>query len=133
MARHTPSPARRRLALGAGLTAAAMGAALAAGEAAHAAPAALAPPVGGLDPALTGPAAGVTGAVTNSVTGIGYLKSHQLNPLAKTGVDPLSNGIGTQIADFKPVSTELLTGPLAEGAALQDLPVVGGAAKALPL
>ncbi|MFI6287126.1 hypothetical protein ACIBCM_20660 [Streptomyces sp. NPDC051018] len=133
MARQTPSPARRRLVLGAGLTAAAIGAALAAGETAHAAPAAPAAPVGGGGTALPGPAAGVAGAVTNSVTGIGYLKSLQLNPLAKTGVDPLANGVGTQVADFKPVSTELVTGPLSDGAALQDLPVVGGVAKTLPL
>ena len=45
----------------------------------------------------------------------------QLNPLANTGVDPLDNGIGTQVADFPPVSTTDLTGPLADGASLADL------------
>lgn len=45
----------------------------------------------------------------------------QLNPLAKTGVDPLDNGVGTQIADFRPISTTDLTGPLADGASLADL------------
>ncbi|MGW4030020.1 hypothetical protein ACWEFL_11980 [Streptomyces sp. NPDC004838] len=136
MARHTTSPSRRRIALSAGMTVAAMAAAIGAGDAAQAAPTAPTAPVGGVDApdtALSGPAAGVTGAVTNSVSGIGQLRSLQLNPLAKTGVDPLANSVGTQVADFKPVSTELVTGPLAQGAALEDLPVAGGVSRVLPL
>ncbi|WP_327680994.1 hypothetical protein [Streptomyces sp. NBC_00467] len=136
MARHT-APQSRRLALGAGLTVAAVAAALGASGAAHAAPAA---PVGldALGAALpagqdAGPAAGLTGVVTNSVTGITQLRSLQLNPLANTGVDPLTNGVATQVADFKPLSTTAATGPLASGAALEDLPVVDGVVGALPL
>ncbi|MGW6462070.1 hypothetical protein ACWF94_40120 [Streptomyces sp. NPDC055078] len=132
MARHTAHQSRR-LALGAGLTVAAVAATLGASGAAQAAPAASDAVPGALDSALGGPGTGLVGAVTNSVSGIGYLKNHQLNPLAKTGVDPLDNGIGTQIADFKPVSTQLVTGPLSDGAALKDLPVVGGVTQALPL
>ncbi|MER7661393.1 hypothetical protein [Streptomyces sp. NPDC096193] len=136
MARHT-APQSRRLALRAGLTVAAVAAALGTSDAAHAAPAA---PVGldALGAALpagqdAGPATGLTGVVTNSVTGLTQLRSLQLNPLANTGVDPLANGVATQVADFKPLSTTAATGPLASGAALEDLPVVGGVVGALPL
>lgn len=48
----------------------------------------------------------------------------QLNPMAGTGSDPLDNGVGTQVADFKPVGTQAVTGPLAEGASLDELPAV---------
>ncbi|MFH8614168.1 hypothetical protein ACH4E8_03705 [Streptomyces sp. NPDC017979] len=137
MTSQTPSTPRR-FALGAGLTVAAVAAALGAGQtAAQAAPVAV--PVGelgGLDvlgSALSGPGAGVTTALTNSVSGLGYLKEHQINPLAQTGVDPLANGVGTQVADFKPVGTDLVTGPLSDGGALKDLPVVGGLVQTLPL
>ncbi|MCP3818970.1 hypothetical protein NLX86_12855 [Streptomyces sp. A3M-1-3] len=130
MARHTaPAPQSRRLALRAGLTVAAVAAALGAGEVAHAAPAA---PLG-VDTLDGAQAQALTGVVTNSVTGVGQLKSLQLNPLAKTGVDPLDNAVAPQVADFKPVSTEMATGPLAAGAALKDLPVVGAASGMLPL
>ncbi|MER7044280.1 hypothetical protein [Streptomyces jumonjinensis] len=132
MARHSAHQSRR-IALRAGLTVAAAAAALGASGTAHAAPA---PPTVGLDgaaAALNESAQGVTGAVTNSIAGISYLTSLQLNPLAKTGTDPLANGVATQIADFKPISTELITGPLAQGGGLKDLPLVGGVVKMLPL
>ncbi|MFI1398533.1 hypothetical protein [Streptomyces sp. NPDC020681] len=130
MARHTAPQSRRPALLRAGLTVAAVAAALGAGEAtAQAAPAAPPAPVG-LD---TLGATGLTGAVTNSVAGVGQLKSLQLNPLAKTGVDPLDNAVGAQVADFQPLSTGAATGPLAAGAALEDLPVVGGVAGVLPI
>ncbi|MFI6344441.1 hypothetical protein [Streptomyces sp. NPDC050560] len=45
----------------------------------------------------------------------------KLDPLAGTGSDPLDNGVGTQIADFKPLSTAALTAPLSGGASLSDL------------
>ncbi|WP_405998950.1 hypothetical protein [Streptomyces sp. NBC_00829] len=134
MARHTAPQSRRLALLRAGVTVAAVAAAFGAGEAAaQAAPAA---PVGldtlgGAQGQGAGPA--LIGAVTKSVTGVGQLKSLQLNPLAKTGVDPLANGVGTQVADFKPVSTEAATGPLAAGAALKDLPVVGAVSGMLPI
>ena len=60
------------------------------------------------------------------------VKELPLDPLAKTGVDPLDNSLGTQIADFRPVSTEVLTRPLADGGSLDDLPVVGAVVDLLP-
>jgi hypothetical protein len=59
------------------------------------------------------------------VSGVGVLKSMQLHPLANTGVDPLSNSVGTQIADFRPVSTAMVTDQVTKGQALEDLPAVG--------
>ncbi|MBA4861269.1 hypothetical protein H1V43_07690 [Streptomyces sp. PSKA54] len=60
------------------------------------------------------------------------VKDAKLNPLAGTGVDPLDNTVGTQIADFKPVSTKSVTGPLTQGGSLRTLPVAGKAAALLP-
>ncbi|OIK05027.1 hypothetical protein [Streptomyces monashensis] len=52
------------------------------------------------------------------------------NPLAGTGVDPLDNGVGTQIADFQPVGTRMVTRPVAEAESVGSLPgadrVLGG-------
>ncbi|MEV6400695.1 hypothetical protein AB0M39_38960 [Streptomyces sp. NPDC051907] len=131
MARHTASSSRRTALLRAGATVAAAAAALGVGaSAAQAAPASQLPPLG-LDARGGGPAEVLTGALTNSVTGAGQLKSLQLNPLAKTGSDPLDNVVATQVADFKPISTGAVTGPLASGAALEDLPLVGGLTRVL--
>ncbi|WEO95691.1 hypothetical protein A6P39_017570 [Streptomyces sp. FXJ1.172] len=47
------------------------------------------------------------------------------NPLAGTGVDPLDNGVGTQLADFKPVGSQMLTAPVAEARSLGSIPGVG--------
>ncbi|MCX5526154.1 hypothetical protein OG342_25425 [Streptomyces bobili] len=57
----------------------------------------------------------VTGAVSN-------LKP---NPLAGTGVDPLDNGVGTQLADFKPLTSQMLTGPVAQAQSIGSIPVLG--------
>lgn len=62
----------------------------------------------------------------------GPIKDLQLHPLAGTGVDPLDNSLGAQVADFRPVSTGAATGPLADGASLDELPVLGAAAGLLP-
>ncbi|MYW33268.1 hypothetical protein, partial [Streptomyces sp. SID2119] len=71
-----------------------------------------------------GPA--VTSALGTSLTNsIRPITNLQLHPLAKTGVDPLDNAVGTQVADFQPVSTAILTDPLTSGGAIADLPVVG--------
>ncbi|MFF2199287.1 hypothetical protein [Streptomyces sp. NPDC058145] len=137
MARHTSSPhptVQRAL-----IALAAAGAALGAGAAsAHAdggarladAPASL----GDLDPAagLTS-LTGTVGYATGPVSGL------KPNPLAGTGVDPLDNGVGTQIADFKPVSSRDLTRPVAEADSLGSLPALGqvmdprGASQSAPL
>ncbi|MFJ2767539.1 hypothetical protein [Streptomyces sp. NPDC087300] len=143
MARNTasnsPRPGSRAL-LRLGLTLTAAGAALGAGGAASAsavepAPAPQGPgfatPVGDVDAGAPGQA--VLQAVQRSTAGgLGPAKALRLNPLAGTGVDPLDNSLGTQVADFKPVSTAPVTAPLTEGAALQDLPVVGPATGLLP-
>ncbi|MFF8425339.1 hypothetical protein ACF07Y_09250 [Streptomyces sp. NPDC016566] len=62
---------------------------------------------------------GTVGYVTGPVSGL------KPNPLAGTGVDPLDNGVGTQIADFKPVGSQMLTGPVAQARSLNAVPGVG--------
>ncbi|MFI7101266.1 hypothetical protein ACIBK8_18055 [Streptomyces sp. NPDC050161] len=129
MASHARPKPRRipRTLLRAGLTVSAAGAALAAGGTAHADVI----PTTSADTNAT--ASALTGALTTSVGGALHpIKTLQLNPLAKTPVDPLTNGVGTQVADFKPIGTQLLTGTLARGGALQDLPLVGPVTRILP-
>ncbi|MBC2875317.1 MULTISPECIES: hypothetical protein [Streptomyces] len=53
---------------------------------------------------------------------IPVLRMLPVNPLARTGSDPLNNAVGTQVGDFKPVSTRALTGSLSDGGKVQDLP-----------
>lgn len=62
---------------------------------------------------------GTVGHVTGPVTGL------KPNPLAGTGVDPLDNGLGTQLADFQPVTTQMVTGPVAQASSIGAIPVVG--------
>ncbi|GLX53725.1 hypothetical protein Shyhy01_66740 [Streptomyces hygroscopicus subsp. hygroscopicus] len=76
--------------------------------------------LGGIDPAAGLTAlTGTLGYATGPIAGI------KPNPLAGTGVDPLANGVGTRIADFKPVGTQMLTAPIAEAESVGELPVVG--------
>jgi hypothetical protein len=71
------------------------------------------------------PQAGLA-ALTGTVRYVtGPLEGLKPNPLAGTGVDPLDNGIGTQLADFKPLSSQALTGPLAQAPSESSIPVVG--------
>ncbi|GAA2528538.1 hypothetical protein GCM10010423_24020 [Streptomyces levis] len=65
---------------------------------------------------------GTLGYVTGPVAGL------KPNPLAGTGVDPLDNGVGTQLADFKPMTSQALTGPVAQAQSIAGIPVVGQAA-----
>ncbi|MFF3616925.1 hypothetical protein [Streptomyces sp. NPDC002580] len=128
MARHaarqnTLARTTARIAAAVGVVAA--GAAAASPAVAAPAPAADARPtsLGSLDPqaglrALTG----TVGHVTGPVEGL------KPNPLAGTGVDPLDNGVGTQLADFKPLSSKALTGPLAQAPSVGSIPVLGRAA-----
>jgi hypothetical protein len=127
MARHTSSQhpvAQRAL-----ITLATAGAALGAGAAtAHAdtAPALDVPSrptsLGRIDPqAGLAAATGTVRYVTGPVAGL------KPNPLAGTGVDPLNNGVGTQVADFKPVGSQMLTAPVAEAESLGAVPVLGQA------
>ncbi|MEU4980399.1 hypothetical protein [Streptomyces sp. NPDC021969] len=127
MARHaSPRPPHAQRAL---VALAATGAALAAGAAtasadsgetiaglAHTRPTSL----GNIDPqaglaAVTGTVGFVTGPVAD-------LKP---NPLAGTGVDPLDNGVGTKVADFQPLTSTALTGPVAQAQSLGAVPVLG--------
>ncbi|MFF8613276.1 hypothetical protein [Streptomyces sp. NPDC015350] len=136
MARHALSKSPRRALLRAGLTVTAVGAALGAGGAAAQAAPAPAPVAGAQDTGLGTDVDAATGAVTGALGsslkhGIAPVTHLQLDPLARTGTDPLDNGVETRIADFKPLSTTVLTDPLTSGGALKDLPVVGQAAQAL--
>jgi hypothetical protein len=49
------------------------------------------------------------------------------NSLAGTGVDPLDNGVGTQLADFQPLTSKALTGPVAQAQSIGSIPVIGQA------
>jgi hypothetical protein len=128
MSRHASSPtptARRALA-----ALATAGVALGAGAATAAADTRPAVDVVSTRPTSLGhvdPQAGVQalGGVLPYVTGtVAGLKP---NPLAGTGVDPLDNGVGTQLADFKPVTSKMLTGPVAQAPSVGAIPVVGRA------
>jgi hypothetical protein len=143
MASDTPSkaPGAGRLQstlLCAGLVAAA-GTALVAGGAATASaapappaePPKLATPVGKFDTsAVANPGAALlTGVHYGVVRPVARLP---LNPLANTGVNPLSNSVGTQVADFKPMGTHALTGPIARGVTVGGLPIVGPTVRTIP-
>ncbi|WP_028812189.1 hypothetical protein [Streptomyces flavidovirens] len=136
MARHARPKSQRTALLRAGLAVTAAGAALAAGGgAAQAAPA---PEETGIDAPLPHLHAEKTmealagGLRAAAVSGVGPVKDAPLNPLAGTGVDPLDNGLGTQVADFQPVSTRAATAPLTQADTLRELPLAGPATGVLP-
>ncbi|MFD9001612.1 hypothetical protein ACFV0T_11685 [Streptomyces sp. NPDC059582] len=58
----------------------------------------------------------------------GPVQNLKPNPLAGTGVDPLDNGVGTQLADFQPLTSQALTGPVAQAQSVGSIPVLGQAA-----
>jgi len=62
---------------------------------------------------------GTVGYVTGPVLGL------KPNPLAGTGVDPLDNGVATQLSDFQPVASQMLTGPVAQAQSIGSIPVLG--------
>ncbi|WP_030254034.1 hypothetical protein [Streptomyces violens] len=139
MASHARPPHQSRTARGlllrAGLAVSVAGAALAVG--APAATAADGKADGKSDPAsledIRAATKSTVGALEQATSsGLGTVKNLRLNPLAGTGSDPLNNAVGTQIADFKPISTAVLTAPLASGASLGQLPVVGQLTQVLP-
>ncbi|MEU0947472.1 hypothetical protein ABZ379_32900 [Streptomyces canus] len=68
---------------------------------------------------------GTVGYVSGPVAGL------KPNPLAGTGVDPLDNGLGTQVADFRPMNSQALTGPVAQAQSIGSVPVVGPVAEML--
>lgn len=116
---------RAQAVLRAGLTVTAAGAAVAAagGIAQAAESSRMDTPVGELDTSMVHePAQTLDHALGNSADGtLRPLAGMQLNPLAGTGSDPLANGVGTQVADFKPIGTDAVTGQLSEGASLDEL------------
>jgi hypothetical protein len=74
----------------------------------------------------------VRGALRGVASALCPVKNLQLDPLAGTGVDPVDNGVGAQVADFEPIGTQGLTSPVAGGASLSELPVVGPLTNLLP-
>ncbi|MFF3344383.1 hypothetical protein [Streptomyces sp. NPDC002779] len=68
---------------------------------------------------------GMVGYVTGPVAGL------KPNPLAGTGVDPLDNGVGTQLGDFQPLTSQMLTAPVAQARSIGSIPVLGQAATLL--
>ncbi|MGW0910569.1 hypothetical protein ACWD1Z_02300 [Streptomyces sp. NPDC002784] len=68
---------------------------------------------------------GMVGYVTGPVAGL------KPNPLAGTGVDPLDNGVGTQLGDFQPLTSQMLTAPVAQARSIGSIPVLGQAASLL--
>jgi hypothetical protein len=146
--RQTGGGGVQRALLRAGVTVSAVGAAMAGGAAAAvAAPAA---PGGSgeapvqlsrvtslvspdsLQSGVHGMAEGVQATEHATAGGLRPAKDHRIHPLAGTPVDPLDNTVGTQVADFRPVSTRAVTGPISDGGAVRTLPVVGPAAGLLP-
>ncbi|WP_369181476.1 hypothetical protein [Streptomyces mutabilis] len=133
MARHayprTPHAQRALIALATAGAALAAGAATASADSGEtvAGPAPTLPAsLGDIDPqaglrALTGTVGHVTGPAAD-------LKP---NPLAGTGVDPLDNGVGTKVADFQPLTSTALTGPVAQARSVGSVPVVGPATELL--
>ncbi|MFJ2742717.1 hypothetical protein ACIO3O_23985 [Streptomyces sp. NPDC087440] len=135
MARHAASKSPRHDLLQAGLTMTVVGTVLAAGSAA--AQAAPLPLPAGAEQALDGADAPSGSVITGTLmqataSGFGPMKNMRLNPVAGTGVNPLDNTVGTQVADFKPVDTGVLTRSLADGGAVKDLPVAGMVTSVLP-
>jgi hypothetical protein len=71
--------------------------------------------------ALTTSTAALSGTATANWSHLGHFK---LYPLAGTGVDPLSNIVGTNLGGI-PVSTQPVSQMVADGLPVSDLPVVG--------
>ncbi|MFE2585309.1 hypothetical protein [Streptomyces sp. NPDC059378] len=71
------------------------------------------------------PQAGLNGLLGSVRYVTGPLSELKPNPLAGTGVDPLDNGVGTRLADFEPLSSKALTGPIAQAQSIGGMPVVG--------
>ncbi|WP_329220465.1 hypothetical protein OG352_27265 [Streptomyces sp. NBC_01485] len=77
------------------------------------------------------PQAGLQGALGSLTYVTGTVSDLKPNPLAGTGVDPLDNGVGTQLADFQPLTSQMLTGPVAQAQSIGSIPVLGDVTKVL--
>ncbi|GHF48784.1 hypothetical protein GCM10010218_32840 [Streptomyces mashuensis] len=128
----SPSPRLRRTVARLGLTVSAGAALAAAGAAeAHASPQVPSATLGRTDVGAAFEGTGI--ALEKSVEGLSpVVKSFKYHPLAATGVDPLDNGASTQVSNFKPVGTRLVTAPVTDRGQVQDLPVAGQALGVLP-
>ncbi|NEY36559.1 hypothetical protein GTU99_31180 [Streptomyces sp. PRKS01-65] len=126
MTRHASprTPFARRALVALATAGAALGAGAATAAAGPAAPTGAAPPAPvAADDSSPGAALPATaGAVRHAVGPVAALRPH---PLAGTGVDPLANGVGTQVADFQPLSTRTLTDPVTQAPSVGDVPVAG--------
>ncbi|AZM64552.1 MULTISPECIES: hypothetical protein [unclassified Streptomyces] len=56
---------------------------------------------------------------------VGTVADLKPNPLAGTGVDPLDNGLRTQVADFRAVDSRAVTGPVAQAPSVGGIPGAG--------
>jgi hypothetical protein len=74
------------------------------------------------DTALPASESALAGATSAGWARLGQFK---LYPLAGTGIDPLSNVVGTSIGGI-PVSTQPVSAMVSDGLPVSDLPVVGG-------
>ncbi|WP_037683491.1 hypothetical protein [Streptomyces griseus] len=64
-------------------------------------------------------------AVTDTVGHVtGAAQNLKPNPLAGTGVDPLDNGVGTEVADFRPVNSQDVTGPVTQADSVGEIPAL---------
>ncbi|MFJ1973374.1 hypothetical protein ACIO93_32435 [Streptomyces sp. NPDC087903] len=125
---HTPTARRALVTLATAGVALGAGAATASADSEPALDAVRTQPtsLGNVDPQVGLQAlSGTVGYVTGPVTAL------KPNPLAGTGVDPLDNGVGTQLADFKPLTSQALTRPVAQARSIGSLPVVGQATELL--
>ncbi|MEU1182101.1 hypothetical protein ABZ464_31590 [Streptomyces sp. NPDC005820] len=77
------------------------------------------------------PQTGVRGVLTTLPYVTGAFTGLKPNPLAGTGVDPLDNGVGTQVADFQPLTSQMLTAPVAQARSLGAVPVLGDVTRVL--
>ncbi|MEU1920372.1 hypothetical protein AB0H23_23205 [Streptomyces albogriseolus] len=62
---------------------------------------------------------------------VGTVADLKPNPLAGTGVDPLDNGVATQVADFRGLDSREVTGPVAQAESVGGIPVAGRATDVL--
>ncbi|MEU1000649.1 MULTISPECIES: hypothetical protein [Streptomyces] len=72
----------------------------------------------------TDPRAGLQAASDTLAYTTGTITGLKPNPLAGTGVDPLDNSVGTEVADFEPMSSREVTGPVAQAPSIGGIPVV---------
>ncbi|MFC8140593.1 hypothetical protein ACFUKV_02290 [Streptomyces paradoxus] len=79
----------------------------------------------------TDPRAGLQAASDTLTYTTGAVTGLKPNPLAGTGVDPLDNSVGTEVADFKPMTSREVTGPVAQAPSIGGIPVVESATDSL--